>query len=342
MSEAELLPLRQAAIQTLVILEETPMVALSQLLRSRGNAYRQNDLTEDSKAIMDALKNSMAVIEFSMDGTICDANDIFLRALEYRREDVVGVHHKIFVDKAESSSSSYHEFWRALNRGEFQQGEFRRITQSGKEIWIQACYTPILGPDRRPIKVVKIAADITEMVQNRMQAEVDRETLLESLSMSVSEMTSTIQEISTNVNSTATLAADSVASVRQTTDTVENLSNISQNIEEVVDVIRRLADQTNLLALNATIESARAGSAGKGFAVVANEVKELARQTTDATSGIATSINEIQAAVKDVVSSATEVDTQISTVNDNMAAIAAAVEEQSVTMNSLDAQTRTA
>ncbi|MCH6551145.1 MAG: hypothetical protein IH804_03915, partial [Planctomycetes bacterium] len=59
-----------------------------------------------------------------------------------------------------------------------------------------------------------------------------------------------------------------------------------REISRVSETISSIADQTNLLALNATIEAAGAGEAGRGFAVVANEVKELARETMNATGAI--------------------------------------------------------
>lgn len=315
------------------------MVALSKLMPRRTKLESGVDALEDSKATLQAVSRSMAMIEFDLDGTILHANENFLKAMGYQESQIVGQHHSLFVDREYGQSREYREFWDTLNRGEFLVAEFRRIKSNGEEIWLQACYNPVLNSQGRPYKVIKFAADITPMVKVRIQREKERENLLESLRTSMSEMTTTIQEISSNVNSTACLTEESVASVRQTSSTVATLSESSQSIGQVVDVIRRLADQTNLLALNATIESARAGEAGQGFAVVANEVKNLARQTSDATANIEASINDIQAAVEDVVSSTAEVDEHISTVNGNMSAIASAVEEQSVTMNALDEQT---
>jgi len=96
-------------------------------------------------------------------------------------------------------------------------------------------------------------------------------------------------------------------------------------------VITSIAEQTNLLALNATIEAARAGEAGKGFAVVANEVKELAKQTAQATEEIGQKIGAIQTDTKDAVHAIAEITTIINQVNDISNTIASAVEEQTVT-----------
>ncbi len=109
-----------------------------------------------------AISNSTGVIEFTMDGKVVTANEIFLNALGYTLAEVVGQHHSAFVDPAYRSSVEYRQFWDMLNRGEFQTGEFKRIGKGGKEIWIQASCNPILDADGKPYKVVKYATDITE------------------------------------------------------------------------------------------------------------------------------------------------------------------------------------
>ena len=97
------------------------------------------------------------------------------------------------------------------------------------------------------------------------------------------EMTASIREIAASANAAARIAADAVHTAEAANSTVSRLGTSSAEIGDVVRAITSIAEQTNLLALNATIEAARAGEAGKGFAVVANEVKELARETAEAT-----------------------------------------------------------
>lgn len=131
------------------------------------------DITEtklreaDHAGQIEAIGKSQAVIEFSLDGTVLDANDNFLSALGYLREEIVGKHHRIFVPKEERDSASYRAFWYSLRNGEFVAGEFKRIGKGGCEVWIQASYNAILDPDGQPFKVVKYATDITEQVLQR-------------------------------------------------------------------------------------------------------------------------------------------------------------------------------
>ena len=116
----------------------------------------------DAHARLAAINRSQAVIEFEMDGTIVAANQNFLDALGYRLDEIRGKHHSMFLPANQRDSKEYRGFWAALNRGEFQAAEFKRIHKSGREIWIEASYNPILGENGKPVKVVKFATDITE------------------------------------------------------------------------------------------------------------------------------------------------------------------------------------
>jgi methyl-accepting chemotaxis protein len=120
-----------------------------------------------------AISKSQAVIEFKMDGTVLTANDNLLNALGYRLDEVQGKHHSMFVEEGLRQSAEYKEFWAALNRGEYQAAEYRRIGKGGKEVWIQASYNPIRDLNGRPFKVVKYATDITlqKLALNAMLAD---------------------------------------------------------------------------------------------------------------------------------------------------------------------------
>ena len=116
----------------------------------------------DFQGQLDAISKAQAVIEFHLDGTVITANDNFLTAMGYALDDVVGQHHRMFVDPEYASSSDYTLFWDKLGRGEYVADEFKRIGRGGKEVWLQASYNPILDLNGKPFKVVKYATDITE------------------------------------------------------------------------------------------------------------------------------------------------------------------------------------
>jgi len=144
-------------------------------------------------------------------------------------------------------------------------------------------------------------------------------------------MTASIAEISRNANHAAQIASEAAAQTSTATATVNELLQASGQIGEVAKMIATIAGQTNLLALNATIEAARAGEAGRGFAIVANEVKELAKATTQAITtidGHVLGIGTSAARVDEAIRSISQV---IGQINDAQSTIAAAVEEQTAT-----------
>ncbi len=149
------------------------------------------------------------------------------------------------------------------------------------------------------------------------------------------ELSASIREISTNTANAASVAGRAVTVANETTLKVRKLGESSAEIGQVVKVITSIAQQTNLLALNATIEAARAGEAGKGFAVVANEVKELAKETAQATEDISTRINSIQADTEGAVEAIRQISVIIDEINGIQNTIASAVEEQTATVGEI-------
>jgi methyl-accepting chemotaxis protein len=106
------------------------------------------DTGTDAKAVLAAMNRSQARIEFKLDGTILTANENFCSAMGYQLPEIVGQHHRIFVDPTEASSPEYTEFWAKLARGEFDRRQYRRIGKGGKEIWIEASYNPVFRGGR--------------------------------------------------------------------------------------------------------------------------------------------------------------------------------------------------
>ena len=175
-------------------------------------------------------------------------------------------------------------------------------------------------PDRLDA-LSRSAEDITEGVKN--------------VAAATEEMSASISEISINAQSAASIADEGVQAASAADRRINELGRSSSQIGEVIKVITSIAQQTNLLALNATIEAARAGEAGRGFAVVANEVKELAKQTAQATGSISQTIEKIQGDTGHAVESIQQISGIIDRIHEIQSSIATAVEEQTATTSEI-------
>ena len=304
-----------------------------------------SDITEeklrssDAKGQIEAINRAQAVIHFELDGTIIEANENFLAGLGYAPSEVVGQHHRMFVEPAEANSQEYKEFWNRLAKGIYDTRVYKRIKKNGEPIWIQASYNPIFNADGKPYKVVKFATDVTDVVETQDIAE-NALGSVQGVAAAIEEMTASISEISENMSHSRSAAGGIMKEAQESSVAATQLTQSMKVMEGIIDLINDIAGQVNLLALNATIEAARAGEAGKGFAVVASEVKSLATQTTKATEDIASQISEVQGVAGAVASTVENISDSATNVNDYITGVASAVEEQSSVIKEISANTQ--
>lgn len=121
-------------------------------------------------AVLGAINRTQAIIEFQPDGTVIDANAVFLAAMGYTQDEIAGQHHRLFCREQDSSSPAYQAFWAKLAAGEPDTGEYLRVRKDGSRIWLQASYNPVVDEAGTVLKVVKFATDIT--AAKRRNAEV--------------------------------------------------------------------------------------------------------------------------------------------------------------------------
>ena len=127
---------------------------------------------------MVAINRSNAVIEFDLNGNILYANDLFCDIMKYKEVDIVGKHHSMFVDEEYKKSQEYIDFWGKLREGNFVTGECARVKSDGSIAWLQASYNPIISSSGDVYKIMKIAQDITKMVEQRQEID-NKNTYLE-------------------------------------------------------------------------------------------------------------------------------------------------------------------
>ena len=132
-------------------------------LDAMQSALRERDERDaDYRGQIAAIGKSQTVAEFGMDGRILDANENFLNVMGYTLEEIRGQHHSVLVDAAARGNAEYRALWDKLARGEFDGGQYRRVSKDGWEVWIQASYNPIADAHGKFFKVVEYATDITE------------------------------------------------------------------------------------------------------------------------------------------------------------------------------------
>lgn len=154
------------------------------------NLHRKADLLEnqrlscsldDLKAKLMAVSRSMAIIEFSPEGIILDANDNFCRVMGYSADEIRGKHHRLFCEDAYQRGIEYAQFWKSLANGVPLSGTFLRLDKAGREIWLEASYMPITDANRQVTSVIKVAADITD----RINKEHENQSIVNALSRSM-------------------------------------------------------------------------------------------------------------------------------------------------------------
>lgn len=289
------------------------------------------DITEQNKKFADfrgqieAINKVQAVIHFNLDGTIITANDAFLNAVGYSLSEIEGRHHSMFVDPDFAQSEDYRQFWDYLRSGKYESKVYRRIGKGGKEVWIRASYNPILDLSGKPIKVVKFASDITEIIKLSETTNMN----VQSVAAATEEMSVSIAEISKNMALSKTAMDNIMQITAQSGEDGERLIDKTKSMENIVTLIGSIANKVNLLSLNATIEAARAGEFGKGFAVVASEVKTLANQTATSTKQIADEISVIQSISLSVTEGVRKIIQAADSVSHYVGSVASAIEEQS-------------
>ncbi len=296
----------------------------------------------DKAAQLAAISKAQAVIEFKMDGTIVHANENFCRTLGYMLDEIKGQHHRMFVEDQERNSDAYRQFWAALNRGENQIAEFRRIGKGGREVWIQASYNPIPGPDGRPVKVVKFATDITADVKKREEIKAMTENLqrtlqaisnnAQSLSGASEELSAVSQQMSSNSEETAAQSNVVAAASEQVSKNVEtvatsaeemsaSVTEIAKNTNEAARVAAqavRVAEETNQTVAKLGDSSIEIGQVIKVITSIAQQTNLLALNATieaaragEAGKGFAVVANEVKELAKQTASATEEIGQKI-------------------------------
>ncbi len=289
-------------------------LVLTALTDSR--ASKLESARRESDAQIEAIGRSNASIEFTPDGTVIRANENFLRAVGYRSEEIEGRHHSTFVDPAEVNSREYERFWEDLRAGRSFEGEVKRIGRSGDEVWLQATYNPVLGPDGSVEKVIKYALDVTGRKQatgqigealsamsrgdltTRLPEDLPGEfaELAKSLNATAQALDSSLCQVSAAADQVAA-ASDEISGTSQTlaqntaeaASTLEEISSSLQEISSMADQNKDHSTRAHTLADDARSQAERGV---EGMNKLSEAVSRI-RSSADETGKIVKTIDEI-------------------------------------------------
>ncbi|NQZ56474.1 MAG: HAMP domain-containing protein [Lentisphaeraceae bacterium] len=238
-------------------------------------------------------------------------------------------------DSINSSSNQVNEMSTAINQSSTSMNEQATSAAAATEelsVNIKTIADSALMMSESILQVSQKSQSVSGNMNSVAAAVEESQVNLAGIASSCEQMSVTVDEIAHSAEDGRNISAEAVSSVERAQVQVGELSRASLEINEIIGVIEEISEQTKNLALNATIEAARAGEAGKGFAVVANEVKELARQTSTATTDIRQRIEQMQASSTGTVQEIGNIQQVIGKVNELVTGIASAVEEQSITL----------
>lgn len=226
----------------------------------------------------------------------------------------------LFIEKIQLIIRDVAENTKYVNDSSSEMSDISKKLSQNAEDASQVSDTVAIAAEEMSVNIARVAETME-----------DASLKIDLVAAATEEMTATISEITNNAATASQITGEAVKQAQVASDQVEELGKTAQEIENVVETITDISEQVNLLALNATIEAARAGDAGKGFAVVANEIKDLAKQTANATVEIKGQVAGIQGSSKKTVSEIGNITLVVNNVNEMVTTIAIAVKEQSET-----------
>lgn len=329
---------------------------ITKIIKFASNITQQKNQSTEANGKIQAISKSQAVIEFGLDGSIIEANDNFLATTGYTLKEIQGKHHSMFCDPAYSSSIEYKNFWKKLNQGQFDSGEYHRIAKDGSSIWIQASYNPIYDLNGKVYKVVKYATDLTKekLAYNNlvdsfdqaskqvMNSAVSVSATAEQLAKNAKETleqsnvaSSAVQEVSTGVHTVGVSTEEMSASIKE-------ISGSSATAAQISDQARAKSLDANSTIKELGVASEAIGNVIKVISAIAQQTNLLALNATieaaragEAGKGFAVVANEVKELAKQTASATEEISQKISNVQQTTQSATSAIEEVGLIIDKL-------
>ncbi|MFV1947756.1 methyl-accepting chemotaxis protein [Phaeobacter sp. A86a-3e] len=267
----------------------------------KRDAKKKSAESTMQQSVMDMIDRTQAMIQFEPDGTIIEANANFLGAIGYPLEEIQGKHHSMFVDPDYARSESYAEFWRDLAAGKAFTDQFPRVAKSGKTIWIQATYAPVLDSEGKTIRVIKLASDITarqncvEEISRALEALSDGDLSYRVPTSDLPDMrvlcdafnkaqdtlmgaVETVKAVAEAVGSTASEISQSSSELSHRTETqAATLEETAAAIEELTSTVRSAADgarEVEEIVSNARVTAEESGEVVNSAVTAMSQIEE--------------------------------------------------------------------
>jgi methyl-accepting chemotaxis protein len=315
---------------------------------------------QNMRGIFRAIDSVYAYIEFDTEGNVQKANNNFLATMEYSEEQIKGRHHRMFCDDATVNSNEYKEFWPDLRAGKSKSGEFKRVTRSGKELWLQAVYAPVTDEMGRVIKVVKIATDITAQVRQRIQlAHVLKEVAdsAQTLSSASEELSANSQQMVANAEETSAQAGVVSAAAQQVSSNVQTVASGTEEMSASIREIAKNAQEAAKVAAvgvtasdSATETISKLGLSSAEIGKVVKTITSIARQTNllalnatieaaragEAGKGFAVVANEVKELAKETAKATEDISQKIETIQADTKRAVSAIAEITDVINKIN------
>jgi len=279
-----------------------------------------------------ALSKAQAVIDFTPDGMVLDANDNFLKTLNYRLDEIKNKHHSMFCSPEYVKTPKYKEFWLKLANGEFQSDQFLRVAKGGKQVWIQASYNPVFDLTGKVFKVVKYATDITEQKNAQVELIKALSETAQQLAAAAAELNATSTQMSSNAEKSTTVANATAAASEEVSQGVRTVATNTEEMSAAIKEIARNAAEASTTsattlrqaqATNTTItklgaSSQEIGNVIKVISSIAQQTNLLALNATieaaragDAGRGFAVVANEVKELAKQTAKATEDITNKI-------------------------------